>query len=137
MKKTLIITTLLLLFANVKSFAQTINLSPDSVTTLLCKKWEVTHVVLDGKKMEKPSDMGNVTYQFNKDKTLSLIDEHEIIKGIWQYDLKQKSIKLLLHKELNSVVVSLTKTELVILAAPENATPSSEKLMLICRVKKG
>ncbi|MDI3322119.1 lipocalin-like domain-containing protein [Pinibacter soli] len=137
MKKILTILTLLLFFANIKSFSQTINLSADSVTALLCKKWEVSYVITGNTKIEKPSDMGNISYEFSKDKTFVLTSDKDKIKGTWLYDPKLKSIKLAVGKEMNMSISSLKKTEFIVIASPANAAPDSEKLKLVCTAKAG
>ncbi|HVW12261.1 MAG TPA: hypothetical protein VHB54_00470, partial [Mucilaginibacter sp.] len=55
------------------ALAQSINLPADTVTKLLCKKWEIDYAVFQGQKIVMPSSTPKVYMEFYKDGTFSII----------------------------------------------------------------
>ena len=92
MKKIFFACILTLLLSGTQSFGQTINLSADSITTLLCKKWEVDYAIMGNMKIGRMPGATEINFEFNKDKTflMTSTDPTDKTKGTWAYDTKKK-----------------------------------------------
>ena len=73
---------------------QSINLTTDSLSKLLCRKWQTKYATVNGMNIGKGLNSTNMTYTFNEDKTFFIETSGTINKGIWEYDKKAKKIKL-------------------------------------------
>jgi len=107
------------------SFSQSINISGDSVTKLLCKKWQMDYAMVGGMKIGKMPGATESNYEFNKDKTFILTGNNNSTKtkGTWDYDLSKKLIKLKINGNNNLSIISLQSNELEMLADTKDATP--------------
>ena len=125
MKKFICITIISFLLLNKTSFSQSIDLSIDSIATLLCKNWEVDYAMMGNLKIGRIPGATEINYQFNKDKTFLMTSNEPIdkIKGTWLYDTKKKIIKLTVKGKSNTSIISLKEGELIILADTKEATP--------------
>lgn len=90
-------------------FAQTDNVSVDSVKSLLCHKWGFRAIIMGGQKMTNFNE--TVTYQFNTDFTMQRITEKKKEKGTWSYDPIKTLIKI---KKTILFVQKLKEGDLVI-----------------------
>lgn len=72
MKKIVFAGIFVSLLSGTQSFGQTINLSTDSITTLLCKKWEVDYSIMGDMKIGRMPGATEINFEFNKDKTFFL-----------------------------------------------------------------
>jgi len=92
MKKFICITIISFFLLSMNSFSQTINLSADSIATLLCKKWEVDYAMMGNMKIGKIPGATEINYEFNMDKTFLMTskDPKDKTKGTWAYDTKRK-----------------------------------------------
>ena len=125
MKKFICIIFISFLLLSTNSFSQTINLSTDSITTLLCKKWEVDYAMMGNMKIGRIPDATEINFEFYKDKSLLLTSNDSKVKtkGTWAYDTKKKIIKLTVNGNSNSNVISLKEGELIMLVDTKEATP--------------
>jgi len=138
MKKIFLIGIITLLFSNTKSLSQTIDLSADSITTVLCKKWEVDYAIMGGMKIGRLPGATEINYEFNKDKTFLMTsnDPKDKTKGTWAYDTKKKIIKLTINGKSNTSIISLKEEELIMLADTKEATPEDPmEIKLVYKIK--
>ena len=138
MKKFICIIFISFLLLSTNSFSQTINLSTDSITTLLCKKWEVDYAMMGNMKIGRIPGATEINYEFNKDKTFLLTskDPKDKTKGTWAYDTKKKIIKLTVNGKSNTTIISLKEGELIILADTKEATPDDPmEIKLVYKIK--
>ena len=139
MKKTICFVIIIFLFSNIKSIGQSINLSIDSITTLLCKKWEVDYSILGDMKLGKAPGAPEINYEFKKDKTYLVTsdDPKDNTKGTWTHDSKKKLIKLIQNGKSRMSVISLKEDELIMLADTSEAIPDdSMNIKLVFKIKK-
>ena len=138
MKKLICIIIISLLLLNKNSFSQTIDLSTDSIATLLCKKWEVDYAMMGSMKIGRIPCATEINYEFNKDKSFLMTsnDPKDKTKGTWAYDTKKKIIKLTVNGKSNTSVISLKEGELIILADTKEATPDDQmEIKLVYKIK--
>ena len=138
MKKFICITIISFFLLSTNSFSQTINLSADSIATLLCKKWEVDYAMMGNMKIGKIPGATEINYEFNMDKTFLMTskDPKDKTKGTWAYDTKKKIIKLTVNGKSNTSIISLKEGELIILADTKEATPDDPmEIKLVYKIK--
>jgi len=138
MKKFICISVILFSLTSTNSFSQTIDMSADSIATLLCKKWEVNYAMMGNMKIGRMPGAAEIIYEFNKDKTFLLTsnDPKKKTKGTWVYDTKKKLIKLTVNGKSNTNIISLKEGELTMLANTKEATPDAPmELKLVYKVK--
>ena len=125
MNKIICASFIYLLLLSTNSFSQTINLSTDSIATLLCKKWEVDYAMMGNMKIRRIPSATEINFEFYKDKSLLLTSNDSKVKakGTWAYDTKKKIIKLTVNGNSNSNVISLKEGELIMLVDTKEATP--------------
>jgi hypothetical protein len=100
---------LLLLFSTLTLNAQVQNISKDSLSTILCKKWAVKAAFVS--EIPVNSSAGAVTYEFSGDHSFVMVTDKKAVKGIWKYERKNKVIQLLINKKINLYIVSLNQNE--------------------------
>lgn len=140
MKKITCLGVVIFIFASTYSFGQTIDLPPDSVAALLCKRWEVDYALMGDMKIGRIPGAAELNYEFNKDKTFVLTsnDPKNKKKGTWAYDTKKKLIKLTVNGNSNTSIISLKDDELIMLADTKKATPDDPTaLKLVYKIKAG
>jgi hypothetical protein len=138
MKKIICISVISLLFLSTNSFSQKIDLSTDSIATLLCKKWEVNYAMMGDMKIGKVPGATEINYEFNKDRTFLMTsnDPKDKTKGTWAYDTKKKLIKLTVSGKSNSSIISLKEGEFILLADTKEATPDDPmEIKLVYKLK--
>src|SRR5690606_8445841 len=138
MKKIIFIGLLTLLLSNTNSFSQTIDLPADSITTLLCKKWEVDYAMMGNMKIGRIPGATEINYEFNKDNTFLMTsnDPKDKTKGTWAYDTKKKTIKLTINGKSNTRIISSKEGEFIMLADTKEATPDDPmKIKLVYKIK--
>jgi len=103
------------LFITASSFAQKdTTRSEQEVKTLLCHKWKVTHIEMNGQKIPLPPELGESSLEIIADGTLIEKDATEEIKGKWSYDHKTKILTtddrdgIIKH-----VILKISETELI------------------------
>jgi len=126
MKKSIILTLVTFFFSFTTSFCQNIDLPVDTVTTLLCDKWEVDYALVGGMKIARMPSAPEINYEFKKDKTFIITgsDPNNKAKGTWNYDSKKKIIRLTTNEQSNSSIISLKKGELIILLDKDKSMPA-------------
>jgi hypothetical protein len=138
MKKFICISLISFLLLSTNSFSQTINLSADSISTLLCKKWEVDYAMMGNMKIGRIPGATEINYEFNKDKTFLMTsnDPKDTKKGTWAYDTKKKIIKLTVNGKSNTSIISLKEGEFIILADTKEATPDDPmEIKVVYKIK--
>jgi Lipocalin-like domain (DUF4923) len=124
MKPLICISIIVLICSSHTSFSQSITIPADSVTNLLCKKWEMDYVIANGMKISKMPGATEMNYEFNKDKTFVLTGNGSTQgKGTWSYDQSKKLIKLTLNGRSNTNIISLTNDQFEMLLDTKAATP--------------
>jgi hypothetical protein len=139
MKKAIYLISIVFLLQGIKSNGQSINLSMDSITTLLCKKWEVDYAIMGNEKIGRGPGAPEINYEFKKDKTYlaTTNDPKDNIKGTWSYDAKKKIIKLIEKGKTNMSIISLKQGELVMLADLSDVTPDDPMaIKLVYKIKE-
>ena len=129
--KTMILPLLLVTCSSSNLFAQSIDLTADSVATLLCKKWEMSYIIMDGMKIQKGAGAPEMNYEFKKDKTFLITsnDGKSPVKGTWTYDPNMKTVKLTQNGKSNTTAIELREEELVMLMDTKGATPGDSSPM--------
>ena len=138
MKKFIVAGIIALLLSGTKSFSQAINLPADSITTLLCKKWEVDYALLGDRKIGRIPGATEINFEFNKDKTFLMTsnDPKDKTKGTWAYDTKKKIIKLTIDGRSNASIISLKEGEFIMLADTKEATPDDPmEIKVVYKIK--
>jgi hypothetical protein len=142
MKKIISFPILILLASTTALFGQTINLSADSVTTLLCKKWTVDHAIMGGANIGKLPNAPEINYEFKNDKTVVFTGNNpkDVMKADWAYVPSKKLIKLTPNVKSNSNtvlnIISLKEDELIILMGSSQPGPNDPpEIQLVCRIK--
>lgn len=138
MNKIIFIGLLTLLLSNTNSFSQTIDLPTDSITTLLCKRWEVDYAMMGNMKIGRIPGATEINYDFNKDKTFLMTsnDPKDKTKGTWAYDPKKKIIKLTINGKSNTTIISLKEGEFIMLADTKESTPDDPmEIKLVYKIK--
>jgi hypothetical protein len=94
--------------------AQKISMSADSETTLLCKQWEMSYMLLGEQKIGMSPGAGQLFYDFKNDNTFLTYDNQgsEKTKGAWSYDQKKKIILLMVNGK-HDIIISLKDGEYV------------------------
>lgn len=136
MRHLICISIIALICSSHTSFSQSINIPADSVTHLLCKKWEMDYVIDDGMKISRPPGAPEMNYEFNKDKTFVFTGNGNStkVKGTWSYDPGKKLIKLTLNGRSNTSIISLTNDQLEMLMDTKAATPSDPTpIQMFCK----
>lgn len=139
MKKIVFAGIFVSLLSGTQSFGQTINLSTDSITTLLCKKWEVDYSIMGDMKIGRMPGATEINFEFNKDKTFFLTsnDPNDKTKGTWTYDAKKKIIKLTINGRSKASIISLKNEELIILADTKDIAPDDPTdIKVVYKIKK-
>lgn len=134
--KKLICSSIVVLIVCHSLSAQDIKLPSDSISILLCKKWEVNYAIMDGMKIGRMPGAPEINYEFKKDKTfiLSGNNDKEKKKGNWSYDPQKKLVKLIVEGRNISNVVSLKEQELVMVADPKTKG-DPEPIQLVYKIK--
>jgi hypothetical protein len=138
MKKIICISFISFLLSSTKLFSQSIDLPADSVTTLLCKKWEVNYALIGNMKISSIPGATEIIYEFNKDKTFLMTsnDAKDKTKGDWSYDEERKIIKLNINGKNSTSIISLKEGEFVMLADTKEATPDDPMaIKLVYKIK--
>jgi hypothetical protein len=136
--KKFIFAGIITLFSSINSFGQTIDLSVDSITTLLCKKWEVDYAMMGDMKIGRMPGATEINYEFYKDKTFVMTsnDPKDKTKGTWAYDPKKKIIKLTINGRSNASIISLKEGEFIELADTKDATPDDPmEIKVVYKIK--
>lgn len=126
-----------LIFLHFISFAQ-IKTPADSISALLCKQWVVDYAMMGNMKIDKLPGTSTPDYQFNENKTVLMSSTQGKDKktGTWSYDSNKKIIKIIINGKANSMVVSLTANELIMLVDTKQATPDDQMaIKLIYKIK--
>jgi hypothetical protein len=125
MKQFICLSIIALICSGNISFGQNINIPADSVTNLLCKKWEMDYAMMAGTKIGKMPGATESNYEFNKDKTFVLTSNANSTKtkGTWSYDQGKKLIRLTINGRSNVSIISLKDDQLEMLVDTKAATP--------------
>jgi len=138
MKNLICACAIALLAFQTRADAQNINLSADSVTKLLCKKWEMDYALASGKKVNTPAS-SLLYFEFSKDATFSITGGKPKInaKGTWEYDPKKGMIFLSIAGKGVKTITSLTNDQFVVLADEQvPAQNDSLKARIYFKVKQ-
>lgn len=115
------------------AYAQDLKLSSDSVTKLLCKKWEVDYALFQGNKVDYPSSKPKAYMEFYKDGTFLMSggEPGGVQKGTWEYDASKGTISILIEEKDRKEIMSLSKNQFAIFSddpAPDPSHPSRVSL---------
>ncbi|MBS1532712.1 MAG: hypothetical protein JSU01_20585 [Bacteroidetes bacterium] len=116
--------------------AQNISLPADSVTKLLCKKWEMDYALVQGNRIDIPPSTPRAYVEFFKDGTFSMTMErsNNSEKGAWKYDSSNGKISMLIGKDRKEII-SLTKDQFAIFSDdPASAPNDPQKVPLNTKV---
>lgn len=104
--------------------AQSIELSNSEVEQLLCKKWSIEYMVVQGMKVE-PKSNSAFDFSFQKDGGYELlpIDNGPIPKMHWEYSEKNKSVLLYESERLMGKIIVLEKDKMVLLFEKNEEMP--------------
>lgn len=91
------------------SFAQTSNVSNDSVKQILCRKWVISRITISGQPINT-SGLAT-TYDFKSDNTVVCVWEKGVRKGVWSYDSATQIVHVKMKKKSTLYVKSLTENE--------------------------
>ena len=94
--------------------AQTISMSADSVSILLCRQWERNYLLLGKQKISTGPGEANVFTDFKPDHTYLLCDNNggDTTKGTWSYDPVKKLILLMIRGK-HDIITSLKDGEYI------------------------
>jgi len=138
MKNFIYICAIALMAFQTRTDAQNINLPADSVSRLLCKKWEMDYALASGKKVNTPAS-SLLYFEFYKDGTFSITGGKPKInaKGTWEYDSKKEMIFLSIAGKGIKTITSLTNDQFVVLADEQvPAQNDSLKAKIYFKVKQ-
>ncbi len=137
MKKFIYLCAIMLLAFQTRTSAQGIHLSADSVTKLLCKKWEADYVLAQGKRINVPLSTSKIYLEFHKDGTFSAISGKPKVteKGEWEYDVQNGTISMSVKGKDRRNIISLTKYHLAILPVEQVAVNDTSGTKLYFKVK--
>lgn len=126
MKKRIVLSLAGIFLSITASFSQSIDLPTDSITALLCSKWEINYALIGGIKIGRMPGAEEINYEFKKDRTLILTGKNpnDKVKGTWAYDPKKKVIRLTTNGQSNSSIISLRKGELIVLLDKNKGMPA-------------
>jgi hypothetical protein len=112
--------------------AQTLDLSPSQIDSLLCKKWAVDYALMGNAKIGRGPGAPQMVFEFFKNKALT----SDGMKGTWEYDKKAKVIRLFFNGKSNSSIVSLTADELImVMNPPQNKSPDLSDMKMVFKPK--
>jgi hypothetical protein len=137
MKKFVSFSVLLCFMSSIRCLAQEINLPADSITTLLCKKFEVSYMLVGDAKVE-PMPAAKMDFEFRKDKTFSITKsgDKSQTQGNWEYDKAKKMIKLVVNGVNRMKVIDLRVDRLTLKIDTKEATPDDPmEMTMVCKVK--
>jgi hypothetical protein len=108
------------------AFAQNVNLTPDSVTKLLCKKWELDYALFQSNKIDYPSLKPKVYVEFFKDGTFLMTggEPGSVQKGTWEYDASKGTISILIEEKDRKEIMSLTKNQFALFSDDPTSDPN-------------
>jgi hypothetical protein len=119
-------------------YAQSPHLSADSITKLLCKKWELDYAIFQGNKIDYPSSKPKVYVEFYKEGTFLMSGDEPggIEKGSWEYDAAKGTISMILTKEKDrKEILYLTKDQFAIFSDDPARDPNHpERVALKAKV---
>jgi hypothetical protein len=84
------------------------------VKTLLCHKWLLTHMEVEGEKVEVDEEMSDSYLVFKKDGSLSEMNGSTTIASRWTYDHKNKTVSTGDEGQEKFKLVKITNTELIL-----------------------
>ncbi len=119
-------------------YAQQVNVQPDSLKKILCKKWEINYVLMGAARIGRMPGASNLIYEFKPDNTFIFIqgEPKDNVKGKWDFDPEKKLIRLLAKGKSNTTIISLIPEELIISADMKNTTPSdAEDMKMVFKIK--
>jgi hypothetical protein len=109
--------TLIILWASLTGMAhaQQVTQPAAAVEKMLCKKWEVSYVTMQGMRIGQMPDNQRMAFEFFKDKTVLFSGNKtaKSAKGSWVYDQKQKLISVTVKNGAKMKISSLKPTELM------------------------
>lgn len=136
MKKMICPFSIAFLFFSTTIAAQNVNMSADSVTLLLCKKWEVAHAMIGSIKMGSIPGVATPAYEFNADKTFIMTGSGSA-RGTWSFYPAKKFIMLTMRGRPSTTITSLTPAEFTILLEAKRPSPNEpvEETKLVYKPK--
>ncbi len=143
MKKFIYVFVITLMAFQTRTSAQNMHLPADSVTTLLCKKWEIDYALIEGKKVDLPPSTPKAYIEFYKDATFSFTSNEPtfIEKGTWEYDTTKGTIFMIVEGKYRKEIISLTKYQFATYSddpasGPTNSSKISLKAMVYFKIKQ-
>lgn len=134
-----LILTSLFAILTLGTFSQNIILSPDSINTLLCKKWQVDYALMGNMKIEQLPGATEINYEFLKNGTVimttSPATDKEKTKGSWSYDAKNKRIKIVTYNKNTGVITDLNDSLFVMQMNTDKNGSAEGELKIVCKPK--
>lgn len=125
---------LLTLFTTLSLSAQKVDLSPESLQSMLCKKWVSSYSLVSGMRLDMQNGAPKMTFEFKKDKTFLITTDQagESPKnGTWAYDAGKKRVKLTIDGKSGSTIIALTNDELSMAVDTKEATPDDPTTIIV------
>jgi hypothetical protein len=126
-------------FLTISTFSQNINLSIDSVNTLLCKKWQVDYALMGNMKIEQPPGATEINYEFLKNGTVimttSAATDKDKTRGSWIYDVKNKRVKIVTYNKNTGVITGLNNSMLIMQMNTDKNGFAEGELKMVCKPK--
>jgi hypothetical protein len=105
--------------------AQQLSVPADSVSSYLCKNWEMSYVLMGETKIYGKGGSPMMNFGFKQDKTfwISTTNDESKRQGHWLYDEGNKNIKLIVNGKSEMRVVNLQAEELMVRGDTKVGTP--------------
>jgi hypothetical protein len=119
------------------AFSQNIDLSLDSIKTLLCKKWEVSYAIMGNARIGRIPGATEINHEFSKDGTFITTsdDPTDKTKGSWNYDSKKKLIKLIIGGRSTGQIISLKDDEFLLQMSLDKSGSSDTEIKMVYKPK--
>jgi hypothetical protein len=138
MKKFLCLCVTLFLLSGSRLLAQEISLKLDSVTSLLCKKWEIDYAMMGGMKIGRMPNATEVNLEFFNDKTVLITGNSpkDKFKGKWNYITAKKIIEMTVNGKRYLSIISLKKDELILIPNAKKNTGAPTDIKIVYKAKQ-
>lgn len=114
--KPILISLLFLMSFQIVLVAQTIELTEQEIETLLCKKWDIEYMEMQGMKIT-PREGANFTFLFKKGGSFDLLPNNELDPNPvmnWVYSKEDKNIRLYESDSTMGTIIELSENKFVL-----------------------
>ena len=117
--------------------AQKVDMPQSRLEALLCRKWVMSYVLIDEKRVDPIPGTPLMSLEFKNDKTFILTGIQQAAKGTWNYNAGKKLISLAVIGGANSNIISLKEDEFVMLTDTKAVTPDDpEPIKTVFKIKE-